>query len=562
MKRQTRLVVAAVVSALAFASKALAFPIAAPGTECLKLVVSSTDPIIATYQGNSAAYSNDLYLVLDAHGQPGDDGNPGNDLFLFNNHASQVGSTVDLGSYPVGTELIFRLFVNDTGYSYATGPASRNPDGHCHARAQAGWSPGETLVSFEDLFDGPFEYNDLSFSFTNTASHPITLSPIAATNPVGTSHTVTATVENSAGGPLVGTTVVFAVRNGPNGGIPGTCTTNADCSTDAMGQVSFTYTGNGGEGTDTIGACFVDQNEVQFCAQEVTKTWTSATCTEGQPCDDGDPCTSNDTCTGGACHGSPLVCAPVDDCHLAGSCEPSTGQCTTPTADDGTGCNDGDACTQSDTCEAGVCVGSDPVECTVEGACLAPGTCDPSSGACSEPVPAPDGTPCGTDGVCAGGACNHLPSCAGAAPSIGTLWPPNHHAVGVDILGVTDAGDDPVTFRITGIEQDEPVRGAGSGSTCPDGGGEGTSAAWLRAERSGTGDGRVYHVRFEAVDSHGGTCTGEVTVCVPHDLSARGAVCGDGGPIYDSAGDCGDAAAGKATAIRPSRARPAGGSKR
>ena len=28
--------------------------------------------------------------------------------------------------------------------------------------------PNKTLVSFEDLFNGPFDYNDLSFSFTNT----------------------------------------------------------------------------------------------------------------------------------------------------------------------------------------------------------------------------------------------------------------------------------------------------------------------------------------------------------------------------------------------------------
>jgi hypothetical protein len=30
--------------------------------------------------------------------------------------------------------------------------------------------PATTLVSFEDLYDGPFHFNDLSFSFTNTGS--------------------------------------------------------------------------------------------------------------------------------------------------------------------------------------------------------------------------------------------------------------------------------------------------------------------------------------------------------------------------------------------------------
>src|SRR5690606_12312665 len=62
--------------------------------------------------------------------------------------------------------LLFRL--NVPNYDFFTGPASRNPDGGIHARVETDWLPGETLVSFEDLFNGAFDYNDLSFSFTNT----------------------------------------------------------------------------------------------------------------------------------------------------------------------------------------------------------------------------------------------------------------------------------------------------------------------------------------------------------------------------------------------------------
>lgn len=152
------------------AGTAIAFPIAVAGTEGFKVLVTSQSPIVATYQGNSAAFSNDLYLMLDASGDPGDDGITGNDLFIFNNHSSAVGSTANLGSFPVGTELIFRLHVRDRGNDFFTGPASRNPDTHTHARVQGNWQPNETLVSFEDLFNGPFDYNDLSFSFTNTGS--------------------------------------------------------------------------------------------------------------------------------------------------------------------------------------------------------------------------------------------------------------------------------------------------------------------------------------------------------------------------------------------------------
>lgn len=153
-------------------SSASAFPIAEPGTEGLLVIVSGEGPVIATYQGNSATYSNDLYLMLDSEGNPGDDGDFSNDLFIFNNHSSPVGSVVNLGTYPDGTELIFRLEVQNTGYSYFTGPGSRNPDGQPHARVQGDWQPNETLVSFEDLYNGPFVFNDLSFSFTNTSALP------------------------------------------------------------------------------------------------------------------------------------------------------------------------------------------------------------------------------------------------------------------------------------------------------------------------------------------------------------------------------------------------------
>ncbi|HEX8477959.1 MAG TPA: PEP-CTERM sorting domain-containing protein [Telluria sp.] len=141
---------------------AFAFPIAAPGTEGLTVLAGTNGDIVATYQGNSASYSNDLYLVTD-------DGIAGNDVFIFNNHGSAVGSTFNLGAFAVGTALTFRLHVNDTNTDFFTG-AGANPDGHFHARVQENWESGSTLVSFEDLLNGPFDYNDLSFSFTNTVT--------------------------------------------------------------------------------------------------------------------------------------------------------------------------------------------------------------------------------------------------------------------------------------------------------------------------------------------------------------------------------------------------------
>jgi hypothetical protein len=78
---------------------------------------------------------------------------------------------------------------------------------------------------------------------------------------------------------------------------------------------------------------------------------------DGTACNDGNPCTQTDTCQGGVCTGSPVVCAPLDQCHTAGTCSPATGLCSNPAAPDGTSCDDGNACTTGTTCTAGVCGG-------------------------------------------------------------------------------------------------------------------------------------------------------------------------------------------------------------
>ncbi|WP_295750232.1 PEP-CTERM sorting domain-containing protein [Undibacterium sp.] len=152
MVKLTAFLAASLISVSAFA-----FPIASAGTEGLPVIASGGE-VVATYEGNSAGYSNDLLLNL---------------VFIFNNHATPIGSMMSLGSFAAGTELVFNLFVHNTGDNWYTGAASRNADNLFHARVQQNWKPGTTLVSFEDLRgtpEGANGYNDLSFSFTNTQS--------------------------------------------------------------------------------------------------------------------------------------------------------------------------------------------------------------------------------------------------------------------------------------------------------------------------------------------------------------------------------------------------------
>jgi hypothetical protein len=139
----------------------------------------------------------------------------------------------------------------------------------------------------------------------------------------------------------------------------------------------------------------------------------------------------------------------------------------------------------------------------------------------------------GTDSV-AIEVLNQAPVCAEVMPSVDLLWPANHKFVSVEILGVTDPEDDMFTITIDSIFQDELVDDGGDGNTWPDGQGVGTSVAEVRAERAADGNGRVYHITFSADDGHGGTCSGEVLVGVPHDSGKKAEPPVDDGPLYDS----------------------------
>jgi hypothetical protein len=91
------------------------------------------------------------------------------------------------------------------------------------------------------------------------------------------------------------------------------------------------------------------------------------------------------------------------------------GVCTHPVAADGAACSDGNACTQTDVCQAGVCKGSNPVQCGADTACTTGGTCDPGSGLCVGAGSKPDGTICSDGKTCTSGDVCTAGVCGGTA---------------------------------------------------------------------------------------------------------------------------------------------------
>src|SRR5207249_1926042 len=100
-----------------------------------------------------------------------------------------------------------------------------------------------------------------------------------------------------------------------------------------------------------------------------------------------------DAGSAGVCNCIGVTCTALDQCHSVGTCSATTGECSNPPQPDGTSCSDGNACTQTDTCQSGACTGSRPVVCMASDQCHVAGTCDPATGQCSNPAAA-NGTAC------------------------------------------------------------------------------------------------------------------------------------------------------------------------
>src|SRR3989441_970391 len=125
-----------------------------------------------------------------------------------------------------------------------------------------------------------------------------------------------------------------------------------------------------------------------------TATCSTQNAPNGTACSDGTACPQTYTSKPGVPTCSiPPTSTPSGHCHVAGTCNPATGTCSNPTAPNGTACSDGNACTQTDTCQAGICTGANPITCAASDQCHVAGTCNPATGTCSNPN-VTDGTAC------------------------------------------------------------------------------------------------------------------------------------------------------------------------
>jgi hypothetical protein len=118
-----------------------------------------------------------------------------------------------------------------------------------------------------------------------------------------------------------------------------------------------------------------------------------------------------------------------------------------------------------------------------------------------------------------------------------TLWPPNHkfHNVGLE-FNTEDACDPDAPLVEISVSSDEDAAqelGSGGPVHCPDAIVGDDQSVLLRAERSGTGDGRVYLISVGATDACGNVGVCSAAVSVNHSMGAKGAAV-DSGQLFDA----------------------------
>jgi hypothetical protein len=169
---------------------------------------------------------------------------------------------------PTGSMLVYSTYLGSSGQDEGRGIAL-DIAGNSYVTGFTSSSDFPTTAGAVDTtFNGTV---DVFVAKIGDIAAPATLvlMPAAFTNPVGTNHTVTATVRDSGGNPVPDIVVRFTVT--------GSVSTSGSCTTNANGQCTFTYMGPALPGSDVITAyADTDEDNTQDAGEPIgaaTKTW-------------------------------------------------------------------------------------------------------------------------------------------------------------------------------------------------------------------------------------------------------------------------------------------------
>jgi hypothetical protein len=245
-------------------------------------------------------------------------------------------------------------------------------------------------------------------------------------------------------------------------------------------------------------------------------------CVDNGPAPNGNSCGTNQVCNGGACVPctAGLGCTPANLCHT-GVTSCSTG---VPVCSDTGLAPNGSSCGANQVCSGGACVACTPnAACTPGGNACRAGQISCANGAptCVDTGPAPNGTTCGTNRACAGGVC--VGCTAGQACTPANMCHTGVVSCASGAPSCVDMGPDSTKNGVT----------CGSGQVCNAGACVACAAGAACSPAN-------------PCDSGATSCSTGTAVCIDKgaDIARNGAACGTGQVCNN--GVCGSCTAGAA----------------
>ena len=221
-------------------------------------------------------------------------------------------------------------------------------------------------------------------------------------------------------------------------------------------------------------------------AETITRTWTAA-----------DGCGNTASCEqtiNVVDLTPPSITCPAD---MTVECDQPTDPSNTGTATAVDNCDESPLLGHSDSETPGKC----PQERTISRTWTATDSCGNES-SCAQTIEVLDTTP---------------PVIQNVSASPDALWAPNHKMVQVNVSATAiDNCDSSPDCAISSVSSNEPVNGLGDGDKAPDWIITGDLSLDLRAERSGTGTGRIYTIIVTCTDECGNSTVGTASVTVQH----------------------------------------------
>jgi hypothetical protein len=107
------------------------------------------------------------------------------------------------------------------------------------------------------------------------------------------------------------------------------------------------------------------------------------------------------------------------------------------------------------------------------------------------------------------------PAIHNLAANPASLWPPNHKMKDVEVSYTSTDNCLGATTCVVTVSSNEPVNGSDDGDTAPDWLITDNHHIKLRAERSGSGTGRIYTITTTCRDQNGNSSSSSTTVTVP-----------------------------------------------